>query len=165
MIWAIVKSVLVPPVLSMSANQSLGYEMRTKTEQTVLRVTNMSTNRLADAKRVNAEFMNKNEGDVSWEYRNKVRHLHLRPLRFSHKGSIYIGLYCPNEQHIVAMYLVEKDFPRSPAGYISFQEIDAVIPFTDEQVAEEICFKSEIAQTIEYIRSWVKNNHQDGVHV
>ncbi len=129
--------------------------------ETVLRHSN--TNRLSDAKRANAEFLNANAGSAGWEYRDKEILLHLRPFRFSRSSSVYIGLYCRNEQHIVAMYLVAKDFPRGPVGYISFREIDAAIPFTDEQLAEEICFKSRIAETIEYVRSWM--NHQDGVHV
>lgn len=112
--------------------------------------------------------------EVWQEYLAKAKALHLRPVRYTKAKSlrlqsgveevalpnmVYIGRFADD---IVALYRVQVPRPRSlwhghplrpPVAYLGFQTIDSVLPFTDEELATEVCFATDIARMLEWLRT------------
>lgn len=88
-----------------------------------------------------------------------LKRMHLRPVIFQDELRIAVG-----EVQQGSLYLHKGN----GAQVITFKERGKIIPFTDEQLAEEICFKSYIAIYREELRKrypdifWVPHHMKRG---
>ncbi len=113
----------------------------------------------------------------SWqEYKDKARVLHLKPFRIipfhtqistrdieqhpiEMAGRIYLG-------RVIGGYVIEgytfrgrgsnaATFDTEPACFLSIKTIDRAVPLTEEELAEEVLFKTGLREAIEMrIKAW-----------
>ncbi len=72
-----------------------------------------------------------------------LKRMHLRPVMF--EGEVHIAV---GDAALGTLWLNQE----TRCVGITFKQRNTIVPFTDEQVAEEICFKSYIALRREKLR-------------